>query len=650
MRYIVGFLLVFLSLCMGEEVRVAHETRNSHGDMWIKGERIDPNARLLLRIGLKQSNLEDADSLIHNVSHPSSPGYGKHYSRQDIVELFAPSNDTVETVRSWILRHGGSSALSRDRGWLHANMSVVEAESMLNASYYKYHHTLQDYSTTSCEEYYVPSTVRPHIDFVTPGVMLLAPKQPHINKKVKRQEPPIFQPDSTSPPSTGTSKCGDAVTPDCIRKLYNIPKNTLNHSSNSLGIFETGDYYAQEDLDMFFGKFAPNIPKGTHPHLVSIDGGSAPVKPAEADGESDLDMQVAYPLIYPQSITLYQTDDKVYTVNGAGGLFNNFLNAIDGSYCSYKAFGEKGNDPSFDDVYPDTQPGGYTGKTQCGISKPTNVISISYSKSESDLPFYYQQRQCNEFMKLALQGHTVLVASGDAGVAARSWDPEPNGCLGLNNTVFNPNFPGNCPYVTVVGGTRLPAGAPATEPEVAAYLPHQDGSDSTYTSGGGFSTIYSIPSYQKAALDKYYMHHDPGYKYFSALYNATHNGTVPIGANGGIYNRIGRGMPDVSAISQDIATYVGGEYGLISGTSAATPLFASIVTLINEQRLKAGKGPVGFINPVMYQNPQVFNDITKGNNEGCDTKGFSAVPGWDPVTGLGTPRYPEMLKLFMDLP
>lgn len=175
MRYIVGFLLVFLSLCMGEEVRVAHETRNSHGDIWIKGERIDPDARLLLRIGLKQSNLEDADSLIHNVSHPSSPGYGKHYSRQDIVELFAPSNDTVETVRSWISRHGGSSALSRDRGWFHANMSVVEAESMLNASYYKYHHTLQDYSTISCEEYYLPSTVRPHIDFVTPGVMLLAP-------------------------------------------------------------------------------------------------------------------------------------------------------------------------------------------------------------------------------------------------------------------------------------------------------------------------------------------------------------------------------------------------------------------------------------------------------------------------------------------
>ncbi|KAG5804307.1 hypothetical protein H9Q74_005152 [Fusarium xylarioides] len=243
---------------MGEEVRTPHEKRNSHGDIWIKGERIDPDTRLFLRIGLKQKNLEDAESLVYNVSHPSSPTYGKHYSKQDIVELFAPSNDTIETVRSWISRHDGSSTMSRDRGWLHASMSALEAEGMLNASYYKYHHTLQDYSTLSCEKYYLPEHVQPHIDFVTPGVMLLAPKQPRISSNVKRQAPPIFQPESPSPPSAGTSKCGDAVTPDCIRKLYNIPNNKLNHSSNSLGIFETGDYYAQEDLDMFFDKFTPN--------------------------------------------------------------------------------------------------------------------------------------------------------------------------------------------------------------------------------------------------------------------------------------------------------------------------------------------------------------------------------------------------------
>jgi tripeptidyl-peptidase-1 len=59
---------------------------------------------------------------------------------------------------------------------------------------------------------------------------------------------------------------------------------------------------------------------------------------------------------------------------------------------------------------------------------------------------------------------------------------------------------------------------------------------------------------------------------------------------------------------------------------------------------------VGFINPVLYANPSALNDIKKGNNPGCLTNGFSAVSGWDPVTGLGTPNYTKLLKVFMALP
>jgi tripeptidyl-peptidase-1 len=71
---------------------------------------------------------------------------------------------------------------------------------------------------------------------------------------------------------------------------------------------------------------------------------------------------------------------------------------------------------------------------------------------------------------------------------------------------------------------------------------------------------------------------------------------------------------------------------------------------INEERLAAGKSTVGFVNPVLYANPGILNDVTKGSNPGCGTDGFSAVSGWDPATGLGTPNYPKMLKLFMSLP
>lgn len=66
----------------------------------------------------------------------------------------------------------------------------------------------------------------------------------------------------------------------------------------------------------------------------------------------------------------------------------------------------------------------------------TNVISISYGGQESDLPGAYQQRQCNEFMKLGLQGVSVVLASGDSGVAG------PGGCLGSGNNIFRyPAYP-----------------------------------------------------------------------------------------------------------------------------------------------------------------------------------------------------------------
>ena len=72
--------------------------------------------------------------------------------------------------------------------------------------------------------------------------------------------------------------------------------------------------------------------------------------------------------------------------------------------------------------------------------------------------------------------------------------------------------------------------------------------------------------------------------------------------------------------------------------------------MVNQQRTKAGKGPVGFINPVLYAHTEIFNDITLGFAAGCLTRGYSAVPGWDPTTGLGTPNYPTLLEVFMSLP
>jgi tripeptidyl-peptidase-1 len=86
------------------------------------------------------------------------------------------------------------------------------------------------------------------------------------------------------------------------------------------------------------------------------------------------------------------------------------------------------------------------------------------------------------------------------------------------------------------------------------------------------------------------------------------------------------------------------------GTSAATPTVAILIAKLNEELLSAGKPPLGFVNPLFYKNPNAFNDVTKGNNNGRNggTGGFDAAPGWDPTTGLGTPDFEKLKTVVMN--
>jgi len=186
----------------------------------------------------------------------------------------------------------------------------------------------------------------------------------------------------------------------------------------------------------------------------------------------------------------------------------------------------------------------------------------------------------------------------------------------------------------------------------------------------GFSNYFCRPSYQDMALDKYFTHYDPAYPSYTFNDIDAKEAETSLGADGGLYNRAGRGIPDVSANGANFVTFAAGIKGPVWGTSLATPIWASVLTLINDRRHMVGKGPVGFVNPVLYEHPEVFKDIVDGNNPGCGTKGFSAVPGWDreylilsrfidlvcianfvkAVTGLGTPNFLKLLELFLSLP
>ncbi|TVY16819.1 Aorsin [Lachnellula arida] len=664
MHYFSLVVGVFVCVCEAAPTGVTyslHEKRSALPKSWVRSNRVEGDSILPVRIGLTQTNLENGYGHLMDVSHPDSPNFGKHWTAEKVHEMFAPSKETVEIVREWLVSAGiedESIVHSDNKGWIALNIPASQAEDLFKTEYHEHVHSTSGKVRIGSDEYYVPDHVRVHVDYISPGVKLSAPlkknkvkrtesKVVHKPGPVKMDPPENPHPWQVLPAASGLpadlQDCGRNITPTCIKALYDIPDANTTDDVNALGLYEAGDIYCQKDLDLFFAKYASNVPQDTHPLLDSIDGGHAPVEPGDGfnTGESDIDMDLSYSLIYPQTVTLYQVDDDNEALQDGG--FNVFLDALDGSYCNSTAYGITGDTPGIDPVYPDPAKGGYKGALNCGTFTPTRVISVSYGVSEYDAPVNYTKRQCDEFLKLGLQGHTFIWASGDYGVASFPGDDTNSGCLGHDQKVYNPSFP-TCPYVTNVGATRLYDTQTVLDPESALQADLGPGAE-LFASAGGFANYFPVPDYQKTAVSDYFKNHDPGLPYYTANADATN-----IGAGGGVYNRAGRGFPDVSANGAQLRAFNNLTDGHWYGTSLAAPIWGSIITLINEERTAAGKGPVGFINPTLYANTSVFNDIKNGSNPGCGSSGFAAVEGWDPVTGLGTPSYPKLLEVFLSLP
>jgi len=427
---------------------------------------------------------------------------------------------------------------------------------MFGTEFYETHHE-DGKIDVGCDHYHVPAHLSEHIDYITPGIMVSSFEKTAIKpRSIAPGFHPQLQRRATVPSNITSQPCGKQITPACIRELYSIPSSAQNSSKpqpNGLGIFETGDTYDQEDLDLFYKYYATNVPQGTHPKLMSINGAKAPVSPKKGGGESIVDFELAFSLTYPQPITLYQT---IYTQKQVKQLFKaatgskkdrefaasavatveDLLDAVDGSFCT-KAAKEQGVD--------------------CGTAKLTDVLSISYGFPEIILPPGFANRACNEFMKLALKGHTIVLASGDYGPAAHIQptknnnvtfnaciDPKkPTAFTGVSGTVFSPGFPASCPYVLTVGATQLSANQTTADPESAMHVPLKPlglpdkGNFYSFSSSGGFSNYFKQPGYQSSAVNKFLKSYTPAYKTYPFP------GSQKVGKNGGVYNQGGRAFP-----------------------------------------------------------------------------------------------------------
>ena len=157
------------------------------------------------------------------------------------------------------------------------------------------------------------------------------------------------------------------------------------------------------------------------------------------------------------------------------------------------------------------------------------------------------------------------------------------------------------------------------------------------TSGGGFSNYFKRPSWQNTAVTEYFI-------------ESSKSGNSPLVG----YSLTGRGYPDVSLAGYGFLFFTGGKLASAAGSSISSCIVAGMISNINAARMRTGKGSVGWLNPAIYANAALFNDIISGNNRCCRgprccEEGFSAARNWDPVSGLGSVDYQKLEAVLLSL-
>ncbi|CAK7240701.1 MAG: hypothetical protein STHCBS139747_002148 [Sporothrix thermara] len=567
-------------------------------------------------IALNMQNIDQLESHLLAVSTPGNADYGKFIDADDIASTYGPSPDAVSAVTSWLESSGVVQGYEVRGAFIDIATDIAGANTLFGADY-QYYQPPSTAASTAMRlrtlSYSVPDAIASHVALVDPGnyfgsVQAFAPRlgDMQFGERAAAAAAAAAKTPTTGSKASATTidaSCQTSITPACLKQLYQVGDYEADANSGSSVGF--GSFLNQSALYSDLAQYLQlNGLPAQNFTVELISNATNEQDPATASiGEANLDVQNIVGVAHPLPVTEFIT-----------GGSPPFVPNIDQPTAA-----DNQNEP-YVPYYRYL-----LSKTNAELPK---VISNSYGDEEDSVPYNYAVLTCNLIGLMGLRGITILESSGDLGVGA--------GCLAPDNKTpeFNAIFPATCPYVTSVGGTV------DVTPEVA-----WEGSS------GGFSKYFARPAYQALAVSAYIAEHvtPATYKYYSSYTNWA-----------------GRGFPDVSAhsVSPNYQIVYSGVPGPSGGTSAAAPVWAAIVGLLNDARLRKGLPTLGWLNPLLYAfGPEVLTDITSGQAIGCnggntqsggsEPAGAGVIPGafwnattgWDPVTGYGTPNFEKMLSL-----
>lgn len=583
------------------------------------------------RVYLGWTDPAAVEALAKAVSDPKSASYGQYLTPQQFRQKFSPSQSQVNAVQSWLRSQGFSIVYTpQNNHYVSAEGTVAQAAAAFGTSFGMYSVdglTLRAPSS----DISVPSSVAGSVSGVI-GLDDVAQTvhTNHIKADPNASPSPAFV---NAPPladywgqltapypnpygSAALPYVPRGYTPQQVRGAYGLDKTSLDGSGVSVAII---DAYAsptiQQDLDTWSGN--RGIPSTTITQVVAPGTYNHPERGLKQDpqgwyGEETLDVEAVHGMALGAHIVYVGSPNNFQDLDAA-------LNHVVDRHLA-------------------------------------SIVTNSYGFRTELLPFGFIKPYEDTILQGALEGITINFSSGD--------DNDESLVVGYKTV----DWPASSPFVTAVGGTSLAVGAGNsylfetgwgtanstwTGTKWSPTPPGLPGSW-LYGSGGGVSRLFSEPAYQQGVVQP-------------SVFTAQGHG-------------IGRALPDVSALGDPQTGYLVGqtqtffatsatpggarysEYR-IGGTSLSSPIMAGIFALANQARNAAGKADLGFANPLLYSlngssavtdivNPSSTvsavrvnysngEDATSGTSVKLrtmnQTLSLHTTPGWDDVTGIGTP-------------
>jgi subtilase family serine protease len=582
-------------------------------------------ATVSIRVGLQMRHASEAESLVQQLSNPANAQYGHYVSPASFRARFAPTNASVERVKSFLQSQGISvTGVAQGNQWVSASGTVAQLQKAFGTTLKTYSvdgkHLRAPASTVS-----VPSALKADVSTVSGLAQSPAHRVP-MHKSVKstkgnsaRAGVGRTSPSATRPPASQCSNywgqyqqtlpeaygktrfntyfCG--YTPAQMRTIYGTDKTVAKGNDGHGVTVAILDAYANPTMESDANAYAtamgePTFRPGQYTETVMTPFGLQDECGGEAgwNGEEALDVESVHAM--------------------APGANIHYVGARD---C------DTGLDEAMNYVIQ---------------NHTADIVSNSYGWIGEAVPAEEIALEHSLFVQAAVEGIGLYFSSGDSGDEV------------IHGLSPQPDFASSDPLVTAVGGTsefinERGKRINTTGWETTLDLVDYSGTEAQYTSplpgdfwagaGGGTSTIFAQPWYQV--------------------------GAVPAS----LANRDGQRMRVAPDISADADPYTGFYYGItsggtfgigtIGGTSLACPLVAGMQAVAEQNR----SFPIGFANPLLYSlRKNAYNDVRPqrpihfastsggylGTFETGDTQ--STRYGYDNITGLGTPNGTKFLK------